>query len=306
MLDPLLAAFMRYVGQLTGRFTMYITTPGAALPAYLRQRYDPHRVQVGGRPWLAVLLKAKDTPPPLVLRKQVEKLATIYDPALEGTSVVVAEHLSPYLRKRLVELGQAFVIPGRQLFWPALGSAETAQRPQRLSPQSVEQLSPVAQSLLIALLLRRLLPPITIGDAGEALGYTAASISQAVKALEGSSLVKSKARGRERMFELRDAPEATWRRAQSVLRSPVRRFIHVPESKLPSAAVRAGESALAEQSNLGAPEEPVYAMASREWSKGPDPTRFQRLMPVPVYSNYGDTHPGSRRRAALSIPCRYI
>lgn len=273
----LAARFEAYVQQLTGQVPMWLDRPVGALPGYLKQRYEPGLVRLAGQAWLVAFLRGTEPPPPLALRKQLDQLAERIDPPAAGVCLV-AEHLPPYLRTRLVELGQPFVIPGRQLFWPAIGSAETLQRPQRLPPEPVDKLGPVAQQLLIALLLDRLLPPVTIAGAAGALDCTAASVSQAVKALEASTLVRSEARGRARAFALADPAATVWQRAQSLLRTPVLQRLRILQADLPSnVALRGGESALAAQTDLAAPNESVYAIASRQWPKQVD----ARHIPTP-------------------------
>ena len=264
-MTPLAAQFQAYVQQLTGLVLEWHAWSGPALPGYLQQRYDPYPVTVAGQSWLAVLLRQPDPPPPVQLRKQLEQLVAKIEPRPAGVCLV-AEHLPAYLRTRLVELAQPFVVPGRQLFLPTMGGAETLERPQRLRPRPVETLGPVAQQLLVALLLKRLLPPLTIKVAAGSLGCTAASVSQAVKALEGCELVHTQAQGRERVFALRGAPDQTWQHAQAMLRDPVRQRVRVPEAMLPrEVVIHAGESALAAQTSLAEPAEPVYAFASRRW-----------------------------------------
>lgn len=265
-MDP----FQAYVQQLTGQVPVWQPWTGGALPGYVEQRYEVCLATLAGQTWLIAFLRQPDAPAPLQLLKQLDQLQARIDPPVAGTCLV-AEHLPPYLRKRLVELGQPFVVPGRQLFWPAIGSAETVQRPQRLRPEPVETLGPVAQQLLIALLLRRVLPPLTITAVAQALGWTAASVSQAVKALEASGLVESRTEGRERIFALADAPREVWRQAQPLLRTPVRQRIRIRQVDLPQGVcLLAGESALAAATDLAEPVEPSHAMASRLWPKRKD------------------------------------
>src|SRR5690606_4504213 len=222
---PLIAGkFEAYVQQLTGQVPAWQPWTGGALPGYLAQRYEARLATLAGQTWLVALLRQPDAPAPLQLRKQLDQLQGRIDPPVAGTCLV-AEHLPPYLRNRLVELGQPFVVPGRQLFWPAIGSAETVQRPQRLRPEPVDTLGPVAQQLLIALLLQRLLPPVTITAAAGALGVTPASVSQAVKALEASELVHSQLEGRERIFALAPRGDVVWQHAQPLLRTPIRQRV---------------------------------------------------------------------------------
>ena len=269
-MTPLADQFLPYVQQLTGQVPAWQPWVGGALPGYLAQRYEARLATLAGQAWLIAFLRQPDTPAPLQLLKQLDQLQARIDAPVAGTCLV-AEHLPPYLRNRLVELGQPFVVPGRQLFWPAIGSAETVQRPQRLRPEPVDTLGPVAQQLLIALLLRRVLPPLTITAVAQALGWTAASVSQAVKALEASGLVESRTEGRERIFALADAPGEVWRQAQPLLRTPVRQRIRMRQVDLPpDANLRAGESALATLTDLTEPAEPVFAVASRHWPKGPE------------------------------------
>ncbi|KAF1704221.1 hypothetical protein [Pseudoxanthomonas kaohsiungensis] len=266
-MQPLVAQFQAYVQQLTGQAPVWLDWPAGALPGYLKQRYEPYLVSLGEQIWAAAFLREAEPPAPLALRKQLDQLVDGLDVPVAGVCLV-AEHLPPYLRTRLVELGQPFVVPGRQLFWPAIGSAETLQRPQRLPPAPVSNLGPAAQQLLIALLLDRLLPPVTIAVAAEALGCTAASVSQAVKALEGSGLVHSETQGRTRVFVLAGPAAVVWQRTQPLLRTPVRQRLRILQADLPrEVTLRAGESALATQTDLADPAEPAYAIASRQWPK---------------------------------------
>lgn len=269
-MQPLADRFQLYMRQLTGHELAWASVNEPTLPPYLRQRFKVRLINVVGQIWLAALLKDGETPAPLQLHKQLKQLQDRYVPQAEGVCLV-AEELPPHVRRRLVELGQAFVVPGRQLFWPAIGSAETVQRPQRLRPKPVEVLGPIAQQLLIALLLQRVLPPLTIQSVAEALGCSAASVSQAVKSLEASALVKSELQGRERLFVLAGPAADMWRLAQPLLRSPVRQRVRILLAELPEdPQLLAGESALAAATDMGEPAEQVYAIASRHWRRRAD------------------------------------
>jgi DNA-binding MarR family transcriptional regulator len=276
-MHPLAAPFLAYVQQLAGIEPVVQPWVGPALPGYLRQRYEPLPIRLAGQVWLAAFLRQAEPPPPLQLTKQLGQLAGLLDPGPVGVCLV-ADHLSPYVRRRLIELGQPFVVPGRQLFWPAIGSAETTQRPQRLRPQPVRVLGPVAQQLLIALLLQRVLPPITVTTAAGALGCTPAGVSQAVKELEAGGLISTEVRGRERLLRLAATGDVAWKRAQPLLRSPVRQRLRIRNAELPAVVtLRAGESALAALTDLADPAEPEYALASRLWPKQDAP----RTIPTP-------------------------
>lgn len=276
-MQTLKASFQAYVQQLVGEVPVWLERPVPPLPGYLKQRYAPALASVAGQTWVVAFLQTEQTLPPLALHKQLQQLAERVDPQAVGVCLVAGQ-LPSYLRTRLVALGQPFVVPGRQLFWPAIGSAETLQRPHRLPPVAVGQLEPAAQQLLIALLLDKCQRQMTISGAADALGYTAASISQAVKSLEASDLVTSEVQGRSRLFALAGPAAAIWQQAQPLLRSPVRQRQRVLLSQLPDGlALPAGETALAQWTDLAEPAEPVVAMASRHWPRQTDRT----VIPTP-------------------------
>ncbi|MEZ5545537.1 MAG: winged helix-turn-helix domain-containing protein [Lysobacteraceae bacterium] len=234
-MTPLADKFLPYVQQLTGQAPVWQPWAGGALPGYLEQRYEPRLAALAGQVWLVAFLRQPDAPAPLQLLKQLEQLATRLDPQAAGTCLV-AEHLPPYLRNRLVELGQPFVVPGRQLFWPALGSAETLQRPQRLRPKPGRNVRASGATTVDRAAAEAAASPITITMAAEALAVTPASISQAVKALEASGLVHSQLAGRERTFALAHAGDVVWQRAQPLLRTPVRQRLRIQHANLPPGA----------------------------------------------------------------------
>ena len=266
-MDALGQRFEAYASQVTDLPMTWGEAVPAVLPAYLNQRYAVHRITVDWLPMYAVILKGNEPLPPRALQKQVHQLLDLVG-AQKGGYCLVAEHLPPYLRRRLVEMRMPFVIPGRQLYWPALGNAETTQRARRLPAEPVEQLAPAAQQLLIAMLLGQLEQPVSVSSAAKTLGYTQMSMSRAVKEMESADLVVSGLEGRLRTFTLMFSGKGIWNRALPKLRSPVLETVRVMRRELPDTVnVVAGESALAERSELAAPAEPVYAVASRVWTR---------------------------------------
>lgn len=276
-MNPLGQRFEAYARQVTDLPVNWGEAVPAALPAYLAQRYVVHRIQVDGLPMHVVVLKDGEPLPPKALQKQVHQLLALVG-AQQGGYCLVAEHLPPYLRRRLVEMRMPFVIPGRQLYWPALGNAETTQRARRLPAAPVEQLAPAAQQLLIMMLLGQLEQPVSVSGAAKALGYTQMSMSRAVKEMESADLISSHVDGRLRTFTLLFSAKGIWDRALPKLRTPVIETVRVMRHELPDAVtVVAGESALAERSNLAEPAEPVYAIASRVWTR-----QYQNVRTIPT------------------------
>lgn len=261
-------AFAQYFKQETGLPVAWGRALSAKLPTYLRQVVELHECEVDSERAVAVLLR--DESRIRGARAFVTQIEQALRAAGEADSAfcLVADSLPSYLRRRLVGFRVPFVVVGEQIYWPRLGYLMTNQRPQRKGTAVTERLSPVTQAVFIAMLLRQLPTPASATAMAEPLGYTAMSMSRAIKELEGNGLVRAEPHGRERVVELADAPQALWQKAQPWLRSPVRETVRVMAADIAKWSLpRAGESALAECSLLGAPAEPVYAIASRAWRR---------------------------------------
>ena len=266
-MDTLGQRFALYASQVMGLPVSWGRAVATRLPAYLAHRYEPYHIDVDGHAWYAIVLKDDEPLTPTLLRKQVEQLLDLIDAGAEEYCLVT-EQLPPYLRQRLAELRMPFVIPGRQLYWPALGNAATRQRERRTPVASVERITPAAQQLLIAMMLARLPRPMTVTESAKILQYSAMAISRAVKDLEGAGLIVSTQHGRQRVFTPRGKSDEVWAKALPMLQSPVIDTVRVMSDDLPKAfVVAAGETALAQRSELVAPQEPVYAIASRKWNR---------------------------------------
>ncbi|MCC5885895.1 MAG: hypothetical protein JJT88_05605 [Gammaproteobacteria bacterium] len=266
-----------YATEVTGLPVTWGARLSVRLPQYLSSRYEVHAIRVDGLEQHAILLPDKDLPSPTVLDKHVRQLAELIG-AVQGGYCLVAENLPPYLRRRLVQLKIPFVIPGRQMYWPALGMWQTHQRAGRLRPEPVESLGPAAQQLFIAAVLGKLPSTATLTSTAERLGYSAMSVSRALKELEGCGLLVSRQVGRRRSLELGGQPKALWEDALPRLQNPVANTIRVLKRDLPSeVGTVAGESALARYSLLSEPPEPTLAMASREWNR-----RYRKIPTIPA------------------------
>ena len=99
------------------------------------------------------------------------------------------------------------------------------------------------------------------------LGYTAMTLSRAVKELTAAGIATLRTEGRARWLHTERTAAATWERAKPLLRSPVkRRFWARPVPKWKPPHVRlAGLSALARYSMLSEPQWPIYAVSPAQW-----------------------------------------
>jgi hypothetical protein len=187
---------------------------------------------------------------------------------LAGIPVVyVTGTLASYERKRLIGQKVPFLVPGNQLYLPDLGIdlREYFRKPMVVAQTA---LSPATQAMLIAVLLRRpwraeWQPAEVVGE----LGYTAMTLSRAVKEITAAGIATLRTEGRVRWLHTERTAAQTWEHARPMLRSPVKRRIWMlpPPKSRPRPLRLAGLSALARFSMLSEPQWPTYAVAQAEW-----------------------------------------
>lgn len=255
MQQELIAATESYVAE-----TMHVTLelspwPGAqALPPYLRNSYLILQGHLGGR--RALWLFTRDELTPAAIEKHMSALAERWPEA----RVVVFERLPSYVRRRLIERGIAFVVPGAQLYLPDFG---VDFRPRARQPAEVrDTLRPSAQAMLLYLLLRGMdsAIPRSASELAPALGQTLMTASRAVAELDSHGLVSTHKEGRTKEVHLSRGRRATWDAAQDVLRSPVKRRLAVVEDCVTAHdLLLAGLSALSRRSMLAEPSARTYA-----------------------------------------------
>ena len=233
------------------------------LPYFLQDAYDVRELKLLDRQILLAIDKRPDKPGLANVRGQMDKLRQ-----LAGMPVVyVTGTLASYERKRLIEQKVPFLVPGNQLYLPDLGidMREYFRKPPA-APDTA--LSPATQAMLITVLLRHpwrteWQPAEVVGE----LGYTAMTLSRAVKELTAAGIATLRTEGRARWLHTERTAAETWERAKPLLRSPIKRRFWarpVPKWKQPHVKL-AGLSALARHSMLSEPQWPVYAVSPAQW-----------------------------------------
>jgi DNA-binding transcriptional ArsR family regulator len=226
----------------------------AALPAYLTGQYDFFDGTVGSVHIL--FLQGVEEPVPSAAKKHELALQQHWT----GPLAFAFERITPRTRQRMVSEGLSFVVPGNQVYLPALGVNLRERYQARM--QSADRLRPSAQVLFLHVLANQSAAANTPSGLARRLGYTAMAMGQALNQLEDAKLVRVHKEGRERLFELAGEPADLWRQAQPLLASPVSRRRYLV-GVAPSArkGLAAGLSALATYSALAEPTVPVVALA---------------------------------------------
>jgi hypothetical protein len=233
------------------------------LPYFLQEAFEVRQLTLNDRPILLAIDQRPDRPGLVTVRGQMDQLRQ-----LAGMPVVYVAHtLASYERKRLIEQKVPFLVPGNQLYLPDLG-IDLREYFRQPTGATRATLSPATQAMLIAVLLRRpwraAWQPAAVVSA---LGYTAMTLSRAVKELTAAGIATLRTEGRARWLQTERTAAETWERAKPMLRSPVKRRVWVlaPTKSRLRPLRRSGLSALARYSMLAEPQWPTYAIRQAEW-----------------------------------------
>ena len=229
------------------------------LPSFLSRMYNLHHGHIAGRPCI-FLVTTDDTATPSEIAKHVTLVRHVVDEIV----IFVAPRLNAHNRSRLIRYGVPFVVPGNQLYIPDL-AMDLRERFRTPKPRRASGLSPAAQAVLFHRLLGLDETATTPTLLATQLNYSAMSICRAFDELVGAGLAQTERFGRGRHIRFQTEGRQLFDASQNLLRSPVRteKFIRDVQSIPP--LKQAGESALAELTDLSLPPLPTFAVAVRDW-----------------------------------------
>jgi hypothetical protein len=232
----------------------------AQLPSFLGQRY----VLIAGRllrrncVFMIPHVDAAETPATIAKHRDLLKR---YFPA--ALIVLTTDRLSNHNRHRLIAHHVPFIVPGNQLFIPEL--AADLREYFRSEPNPPAQtLSPTGQLLILAVLLKRIETDTPSGLAAR-FNYSAMTVGRALDELVALELVEVELAGKSRHVQFLLPRNDLWQRSRTYLRSPVRKRRRVRRPSNVSDLVLAGESALAEWTDLDHPSAETWAIAASDW-----------------------------------------
>lgn len=227
----------------------------SSLPLYLRTYYRFVQIRLFGQPVVfAVQADDRDNMTPAEYRRHYE----VFREHLDAQTAIVIGEVPSYTRRQLIKMGVPFVVPGRQMFLPALLTDLREHFPvQKERPRHV---TAAAQVILLRHLVGGQIEGIALRQLANELGYSAMMVTKACKELQAAELCRTVVRRREThiQFELKRRP--LWEKAFAYLRSPVRGKHWVKTPITVKDCWRAGISALATVSLLSDDSLPTYAM----------------------------------------------
>lgn len=258
--EPLAGRIARYAGQVMhAPMRVMQEAPPPDLPIFLTHAYRFFEAEIAGRTCL--LMTPNDE---AETTGDVVKHARLAEAQAQATVILGLSALSARDRSRLVRHRVAFIVPDNQFYVPDLGmDLREHFRTRKASP--ADSLSPAAQAVLFHHLLRRNEQATTPSEIAADLRYSPMSVGRAFDDLVAARLATSEKLGRERHLLFKEDRRELLGRARPLLRSPARsrKMVWGPQNRPP--LLLAGESALAEMTDLSPPGLPTYALASTEW-----------------------------------------
>lgn len=262
-MNELISHFERYLGKTAG-LSVTARPRHARLLPFLAQLYELFDIHVGPQVYLGVVVHEGASLKPATFVKHLSRLWPEEDSGLAGYCLI-AGGIPSYVRARLIDRAIPFVVPGQQLYWPDLGLV-VQQRPARLEPRPVTQVSPTTQMVILLALNGQIHGATAAKALSRRLNSTAMTMSRAFKELEASELAQVEPVGRERRLRFVLDRASLWEKARPLLRNPVRKTVRVNAADVSGEQkCIAGEPALAARTELVPPAEPVYAIGRKTW-----------------------------------------
>jgi DNA-binding MarR family transcriptional regulator len=227
-----------------------------SLPLFITASYNTYETNVSGQRICLMTLRNEENKTPDQLAKQM----AFVERTIGLPVVFVFEKVASYNLKRLVQKKVNFIIPGKQLYIPAL-----IMNLRKVSDQSEKKairITPVAQFLLLYHLQKETLSGQTTQQLAERFSLTYITLSRAVKNMEELKLCNL-AGGKEKQLQFNEKGKNLWEKAQQFLQLPVERTIFTDKTLDTDIACASGINALAYYTMLSDEERKHYAIDKR-------------------------------------------
>lgn len=226
------------------------------LPFFLIDSYEFFKFSIFEQPCLLMVSKESTEITPGLISKHYKEIQKTCDDCI----IYAQSVLSSYNRKRLIEHGIPFIIPGNQMYLPHLG-IDLREHFRKLHDKKEKAFSPAAQAVVLYALVRQTSENLTSSHLVEKLEYSLMTINRAFAELKAAQIGEFFQEGRERCWTFSDK-RALWKQVASFLRSPVKKRLWLKSHQL---KIIAGLTALSHLSLLAPPPLPVFAANMRQW-----------------------------------------
>jgi hypothetical protein len=231
------------------------------LPMYIQETFKLHQTDLFNREIILAELKNEDE----LSIQQTEKQVQLIKNILNQKVVVVLENVQAYNRKRLIEKGINFIVPGKQLYMPDMLIDLRESFSHLKTKQKNETLLPSAQFLLISHIIHRnrqwKLEEHPFKEIAKKLGYTPMAITNAIDNLKYHELVEVEGE-KEKFIHFRNDRHELWNIAfqQNLLVNPVIKTVYVDEKPKDLFLLQSNASALPEYTDLNPSRQEYFAI----------------------------------------------
>jgi DNA-binding MarR family transcriptional regulator len=239
------------------------------LPLFLARGFEFRQAHIFSVPCIFAFVPEDAPVTPSELAKRQDRIKR----GAAKVVIFVFEHMSAYVRARMIEKGIAFIVVENQLYIPDL-ALDLREYFRTRAPLSSSSLSPAAQAVLFRHLLKIDHKIWTPSGLAKELGYSAMTVGRAFEELSANGLAKVIPDGRSKLLKFNESPEEIFKTAHPMLRSPVK-STHFFQAKrmpkgfqsttLPVQFPYGGEMALSEQSMLNPPQNRHFAVGPTNW-----------------------------------------
>jgi hypothetical protein len=236
------------------------------LPLYVSESYRFYDADLFGRPLILVEpVESSEIDP-----QRTEKVVELLKATFNKNSALLLDELPAYARKRLINRGIGFIVPGKQLFLPQwmIDLRERAQYKPVVRRQ--ESLLPSAQFLVIYHILDRSkegkLEGQSLKKIAAKFGYTPMGITKAVENLQHFDLVDV-AKGKEKCIHFRLQRQELWRtlEKENLFINPVLKRVYVDERPKKIFMLESNASALPAYTDMNPVNVEYYAIGRRQF-----------------------------------------
>ena len=251
----------KYIEDILGYVMVIIPIPKQELgnlPIYVNEIYKLYRVSMGYIHFVVIEHKDADD----FSISQLEKHSELINNHLKQRVVLLAEDVSALYRKRLIEKGINFIVPGKQLFLPdfLIDLREGNQNSGR--KKKTEKLLPSAQFILLYYLLHKPTEHIendSFTQLALRFGYTKMAITKAVDNLVYHELCTVEGT-KEKYIRFASNNGQLWHLTLPLMVNPVLKRIYVDRMPEGMHLLQANESALSGYSDMNPSRQEYYAI----------------------------------------------
>jgi len=231
------------------------------LPMYIQETYDLYNATLFNTEIILAELKNGNE----ISIQQTEKQVQLIKNQLQRKVVVVLKNVEAYNRKRLIEKGINFIVPGKQLYLPDLLVDLRESYSNFRAKQKNEKLLPSAQFVLIYHIIHRYnnwkLEEHSFKEIAKKIDYTPMAITNAIDSLKYHGLLEVLGE-KEKYIRFKYERHELWNIAerQNLLINPVLKKVFIDEKPRDLFLLESNLSALPEYTDLNPSKQQYYAI----------------------------------------------